>query len=265
MKAESLPQRLIGSVTSQLAQGDRVSLISLVAANLLPIFFALIFGWELGGVAMFYWWENIVIGGYAVLRILLAKQEFNVQKSGPPAKLFLIPFFCFHYFFFCLVHGIFLMVFLSTPDGFPGSMDSPLGDIDHQSRPGPLVIVPALLGIITRALSILPAGAFLSVVGLVASHGISFFRHYLGKREFEATSATREMFRPYGRIVLLQVCIIFGGIFTILVGSPLALVLLLMVVKTIVDAVVHIASHSGKSMLDQAGLAKFRPNVHDIE
>jgi|GEM_PF-5144901 len=59
-----------------------------------------------------------------------------------------------------------------------------------------------------------------------------------------------EMFRPYGRIVLLHVCIIFGGIVIMFLGSPMMLVVLLMVGKTVVDMAVHVASHPGQPDLD---------------
>ncbi len=254
MKPESLPQRLIGSISSQLANGDRVSLVSLLVANLLPVFFALIFGWDVGGMVMFYWWENIVIGGYAIPRILLAKQEFARQKSGPQPKLLLIPFFCFHYFFFCMVHGALLMVFVSFRNGLDGSIGSQFGHVDHSSWPGPTFVIPVFMGMMAEVWSVLPVGGFLSVLGLVASHGVSYFRNYIGKREFEKTTSIQEMFRPYGRIVLLHVCIIFGGAMTMLVGSPLVLVMLLMIGKTLLDAVTHSASHSGRSIfhLEQA-------------
>jgi|GEM_PF-5490609 len=67
MKKLPVPARLIGNIAEQWARGDRVSLVSLIAANLLPVFFALVFGWDLGGVVMFYWWENIIIGLYAIV------------------------------------------------------------------------------------------------------------------------------------------------------------------------------------------------------
>jgi len=245
---------------------DRLAFFSLIAANLLPILIAILFGWDMSDVVLFYWLENIIIGLWVIPRILFAQAEggenaeswlerpgqfeppgtagtaeFVAPRPSPtttpisptgtiglhPAKFFLVPFFCFHYFFFCFVHGIFISVFTS---GFAG---------------GPSMHSPG--GLIRASLGGLSAGGLVALAGLVISHGISFFRNYVGRREYRHTHPMVEMFRPYPRVVILHVCIIFGGFAIMMLGSPMPLVVLLMVGKTLLDATLHAASHGGKT------------------
>src|SRR5512142_1860469 len=73
----------------------------LVAANLLPDLGVLVLGWDIRSALVLFWSENVGTGLFTVLRIALAKGEL-------PMKIFLIPFFLFHFGMFTAVHGIFV-------------------------------------------------------------------------------------------------------------------------------------------------------------
>jgi hypothetical protein len=206
---------------------DRLALVSLIAANVLPILVAILFGWDISDVVLFYWLENIIIGLWVIPRILFAQAEDTGTVGVNQAKFFLVPFFCFHYFFFCFVHGVFITVFTSGFSGGP-PMHSP-GELLRASLGG------------------LSTAGMLALAGLVISHGISFFRNYIGHGEYRQAHPMGEMFRPYPRVVILHVCIIFGGFAVMMLGSPMALVVLLMIGKTILDATLHTASHGGNT------------------
>ncbi len=234
----SLIGRFIGpSLTKTVASADRTALIGLLVANLMPIIFALLFRWDIGGVAMFYWWENIVIGMYAILRIALAAGKPGSVEPPKYTKIFLVPFFCFHYFFFCMVHGVFLLVFFVGPES---TESIGRGDMD---LPGPLFVLPVFGSVMSTAWNSLPTAGVFSVGLLLGSHGLSFARNFLARGEFKNAVPVIEMFRPYGRIVLLHLSILFGGFVTLIFGSPLLLVFLLMVGKTALDVAVHSATH----------------------
>ncbi|MBM4045802.1 MAG: hypothetical protein FJ279_11860 [Planctomycetes bacterium] len=47
------------------------------------------------------------------------------------------------------------------------------------------------------------------------------------------------MFRPYARMVILHVAIIFGGFLTALVGSPIPLLTILIILKLGLDLYFH--------------------------
>ena len=47
------------------------------------------------------------------------------------------------------------------------------------------------------------------------------------------------MFRPYGRIITMQIAILFGAAFVMFLGSPLAMLLILIAVKIVMDLRLH--------------------------
>jgi hypothetical protein len=239
---------------------DRLAFATLLAANILPILLALGFGWDVGDVVTFYWLENIIIGLWVIPRLLTAQGETPIDvdesKSEPThdntdvkvkaksEKYFIVPFFCFHYFMFCFVHGVFVRVFASGALTGKGSAPLPFDTPEGGSWPGPLAFVQFFYLLLSNSLSGLSAGGLLAVTGLMISHGVSYFRNYIGHGEYKRTHAIIEMFRPYPRIIVLHLGIIIGGIATLLLGSPLLLVVILMIGKTILDAKLHLAGHT---------------------
>jgi hypothetical protein len=239
------------------ASGLQGSLVALVVANLLPLFMALLFGWSLINVVIFYWWENVVVGFWTIGRISLVGSDHSAMASrlGIPVqyegalqtnpgselkkmKWFVLPFFMMHYSFFCFVHGVILVGI------FAGS--SPSGEIvdwdpfSAPSWPGPLFIFPLMGSFASHMLVLLSTGGILSLGALIASHGLSFFQNYIGQGEYRRSVAIFEMFRPYGRIMILHLGILIGGALVMTLGSPIYLVLLLIILKTAADIVIHV-------------------------
>ena len=90
-----------------------LSIVALVAVNLIPLAGALFLGWDVGLILLVYWSENLVVGGYNLLKIMVRPAEHPIVFPG---RLFPIAFFCFHYGAFCGVHGFFLLAFFDTSD-----------------------------------------------------------------------------------------------------------------------------------------------------
>ena len=84
------------------------TVIALVLANLIPIYGVLALGWEVFPIMLLFWLENVVIGAFNVLKMLLSEPQDRAKWLG---KLFLVPFFCVHYGMFTLVHGVFVLGF----------------------------------------------------------------------------------------------------------------------------------------------------------
>ncbi|MFA6048453.1 MAG: DUF6498-containing protein [Candidatus Micrarchaeia archaeon] len=196
------------------------SALVLVAANLVPLFGALFWGWGVADLLFAYWAESAVIGFYNAAKILFTAQKIGAAATG----VGLTAFFCVHYGGFMLGHAAFLVAFF----GFP--------------RPD--------LGLL----------AFWAA--LFASHGFSFFYNFLGQKEYEIAAGTRGgesaetapaggmrilselMMRPYARIVLMHVTIIFGGLLFSVFGAPQVVLALLVVLKTAVDLAAHVAERN---------------------
>src|SRR5437870_10558218 len=79
------------------------SAVVLVAANLVPLAGVLFFGWTVFATLLLFWLENVVVGGFNIARMLSAQPQSPAMWA---AKLFLIPFFVFHYGMFVTVHGV---------------------------------------------------------------------------------------------------------------------------------------------------------------
>ena len=220
----------------------RLSAVVLLLANAAPLLGVLFLQWSVGSVLILYWFENIVIGILNVAKMIVsapANDSFVAALAAAPAKepqaatvaapsaqalkLIVIPFFIFHYFFFCAGHGIFIFSMFGSDEGYFGE---PSGF--------------GLLGALGRALEIFATPLALAALVLVVSHVISFFQNYIGAGEYKQLDLRKLMTMPYGRVVALHVTIIAGGFVTLALGQPVWALVVLVVVKTAVDLKMHL-------------------------
>jgi Family of unknown function (DUF6498) len=202
------------------------AVVALVVANAIPLIGVLYFGWSVWTILIVYWLENGIVGVFNVLKMRKAEggddgSAANWTLNGAPAasvaKAGLIGFFIMHYGLFWAVHGIF--VFTLPLFASIGSNGSDLG----------------------------PAPDFWTILFAVAalfiSHGVSYLFNFIGSGEYQRTSPIKQMFAPYGRLVVLHVTIIFGAIAISTTGAPVALVVVLVVLKTALDLALHLREH----------------------
>lgn len=213
--------------------------VALVGVNLIPLFGVLFLGWDLMSIIVLYWLENGVIGVVAVLKIALA-QESDLVPSDPAAilrgrglprfstlaKAGLIPFFVFHYGLFWVVHGVFVFLLPVFAADLAGAVDV--------AGPSPAVVA-------------------VGIVALAVSHGLSFLLNYVGRREYRRVSPGSQMAAPYGRVVVLHVTILVGAFAIAAVGAPIGALAVLVVMKTLVDLVIHLAQHRGLATVAGTG------------
>jgi hypothetical protein len=210
------------------------AVVALIVANLIPLIGVLFFGWSLITVMVLYWLENGIVGLWNIPRIALARGSdtvdgaSNVAIDAANATLLLIPFFVIHYGIFWIGHGLFLAILphfggvLSMDAAAPvGGFMDPLTAFDG----GALSAWGALD---------VSAVAFAGLVMLV-SHGVSFFADYVRRREYLRISPRRQMFSVYGRVIVLHVTILFGGLAIAMLGSPVWILVVLVVAKTYLD------------------------------
>ncbi len=223
----------------------------LVAVNLIPLFGVFFGGWKVYNIVLLYWLETAVIGAINVLRILTASgdpkeiaprllaqrgivegseqwEEVQAQLAKLPAgmkgamhgiKLFMVPFFCVHFGMFMAVHLVFIVALLGG--GMSGRGPSPFDGLSALGdEVGPLLI-----------------GATLS---LFVSHLYSFFANYLGRGEYLRTTPPEQMMRPYGRVVVMHLAILFGAFVALVLGNGVAILLLLVAGKIVIDLKFHL-------------------------
>jgi hypothetical protein len=206
------------------AQPDASAIVLLVAANLVPIAGVLFFGWKVQQVVFLYWMENLVIGGFNVLRILSFKPPGASRDEAAGmllGKLALGAFFLAHYGGFCYGHGEFLAAMFGRDAGG-----------NH------LTVGGMLAGMLSQPFTILCLAA------LLVSHGWSFFRNYLGRGEYQELDVGQMMFAPYKRIVVTHLFIIFGGFAMTALKSQLLPMLVFIAVKTAADLYYHRQEHA---------------------
>jgi hypothetical protein len=238
----------------------------LILANLMPIAGVLFLGWEPGTLLFVYWLESAVVGFFNVvkmaqaegamiggrlpateedarrladlrreaqarsgmsgqiLRVIQQAAEARMaEKGGQPsdgpaepaqakslsalAKIPLIAFFLLHYGIFMAVHGVFLYTFFGLPRA------------------------PAFQWLLTTFL-------------LFTSHGLSYLVYFLGRGEVRMITPSQQMGRPYARIVVMQLTIVFGGMLIQSLQAPALVLVLLVMLKMAVDLFAHSRSHA---------------------
>jgi hypothetical protein len=217
--------RMIDAVVARLPKEQPAALEKplsawvLVLANLVPLVGVLFWGWNVFALLALFWMENVVVGLFFALRMLCADPADAALWLG---KLFMVPFFCFHYGMFTAIHGAF--VFMLFGEG-------------GYRVDGLQLLEPA-----ARAAS--AYGLWLPIAALMASHLFSFLWNYLYRGEFRSAQLPALMAQPYGRVAVLHVAIILGGFGAMALGSPVWALLVLLAMKIGLDLKAHVKEHS---------------------
>ncbi len=174
-----------------------------------PLVGVLLLGWEMYGLMLLFWAENVISGVWRMARISFIR--------GPMAgsliqRLFLTVFFAVHYGLFCVVHLVFVYLLFGS-GGF---------------RAG-----PGLDMVSTIANDLLHGGRGWALLALAVGYGIEFVRWMHSPRD--TASVGKLMGAAYGRIVVLHVALIGGGFLVLLLDAPRLVMLLLIGLKILID------------------------------
>jgi hypothetical protein len=167
----------------------------------------LLLDWPVLSIMLLFWLENVLIGGFNVLKML----STGVRRGRLmlAAAVGTSVFFTVHYGLFTLVHGIFVVtLFSSLRDG------------------GPYAEFFAVLREVSQP------GFFIAFAVLAAMQLIEFVDW---RRKPPPATPADLMAAPYGRIIILHVTIILGGFLILQLGTPVAGVLLLVALKLLAD------------------------------
>lgn len=157
--------------------------------------------------------------------------------TGGFGRAIIAVWFVFHYGIFWVGHGIFVFALPSflwaggstSCDGFPVFPELPIDSATCTSSP---------FGEVNWS------NVTIAAVALFLSHGASFFLNYIGKSQYLTTSAMRQMFAPYSRVVVLHLTILVGAFAVAIIGAPIGALLVLVVVKTVFDLNLHLRTHA---------------------
>jgi hypothetical protein len=205
-----------------------LTVLFLVAVNLIPLFGVLFLGWGLFPIMVLYWLENGIVGLFNLPKIALASGPVVGPGTGGPARpnqlpglvgrVSLMVFFVFRYGIFWAVHGVFVFVLFGGSENPSSASGGPFG-------------------------MELPDWWTLAAISLFLSHGVSFVTNFLGRREYLAVSSSEQMREPYSRVMVLHATILAGGFLIAILGTPVAALGLLVVLKTAIDVRAHLKEH----------------------
>lgn len=189
-------------------------LLLLIALNMIPLLGVLLWQWDIFMVILLFWLENAVIGVFNWLKILGCRGNKNNEPQLKPwyANLGLSVFFLFHYGFFTSGHG---MIILNIFDkGFSGSpLDVWLWVYDW-------------LQSIDQVL-------WLAIAAMIAYWLFDLIQFWLHERQTKDVG--KQMMEPYSRIVIAHLVLLFGAFVVLKFGFELAIVILLVLVKTFIN------------------------------
>ncbi len=182
------------------------SVIALIAANFIPIFGVLFFGWDLFTLLILYWAESAVIGFYTIFKLIIV---------GKYLAILLVPFFIIHFGAFMVGHLLAIMALLNVQ----------INIFKFEE------FYPIFFKI---------SYAFM---GLVISHGISFFVNFIGEEKFKILEKGKALgmieWQPYKRVLLMHFVIILSGFLIVFFRINTTPLILLVGLKTIVDLKSH--------------------------
>lgn len=186
------------------------SIATLIALNALPIYGVIGWGWQSFDLIFLYWLENLIIGVFTVLRLLLRPYRHGVDLVLP---LFFAPFFSMHYGLFCLGHGSFIFSL------FGGDRFAYRGFADALFNIWP-VLQDNHLFWAAACLLLLQLFDWLRDVRL---HGLG------------SANVKDLMVAPYRRIVVLHITILASGFALGALEEPVTGLIILVVLKTVFD------------------------------
>jgi hypothetical protein len=185
-------------------------MMALVALNALPIYGVFAWGWQSFDLIFLYWLENLIIGVFTLLRMLIRPYGHVIELVMP---LFLGPFFTLHYGMFCLGHGVFVFSL------FAGDRFDTAGISDVLTHIWPVLQDNHLLW---AAICLLLLQVF-DWMRDIAKNGLGF------------DNARDLMMAPYRRIVVLHITIIASGFALGALDEPLVGLVILVLMKTAFD------------------------------
>ena len=211
----------------------RASSLVLILANLIPVIGVLLYEWNVLSILLLYWTESVIIGVLNVARMAVSDsgnvlqgvlaladrpipdevRDNMPQIGGSVLKYILIPFFVVHYGMFCYGH-------LMAVVGIFGD-----GGISLRAS--------------TSLFEYWQPTFWIAVVAVFASHLYSFMANFIGEGEYKRANLMLLMHRPYGRIIAMHVAIVLGAGLVMWLGSPLPMLLILILIKTGLDMRLH--------------------------
>jgi len=196
-----------------------LSTIFLLASNAVPLYGVLFLHWQIFPLVLIYWLENIVVGGYNVLRLAVDDPSSTWRWIG---KLIVIPIFVLHFGVFTFIHGVFVFILF--------------GGRGYRSH------IPPTPAIVLQAIR--ETGIWFALVAVVIAHGVTFVWNFLLGGEYKNVPLWDLVRQPYARVLVLHLVVFFTALALTRGHTPLYGLVLLVILKTGADLMSHQAERS---------------------
>jgi hypothetical protein len=222
-----------------------ISFIFIIGANSIPVIGVIFLNWNPFMILFIYWGESLIIGIFNLLKMFISGSIENghFSPSGFAGAAGLCAFFTVHYGLFMFVHGIFLVVFMIL--SLSMSIEGGGGDID------PFSFISSIYPGEMTAAELLES-EFSAVIALFLSHLVSFYLYFIKPGEYNHTTADVYMMRPYKRIFIMHLTIIFGAFALFISGFKSAVFIIIWIgLKILFDLKIHVSELKKSPSLPQ--------------
>ncbi len=232
------------------------SLIFLIIANFATLIFALFYNLSTLQILLLYWFESVIIGFFNILKMLVVDWDKKFNKLLILiSKIFMIPFFTFHYGLFMAAHFIFIIL---------------LSSINSMSNTLPW---NAIFPILKSALLIIA----IPVLLIFISHTFSFINNFMLNNEYTKTNIGEIMGLPYSRVFVMQFVLVFGAWISLFITAyfknasfQTGFIVLFIILKTYTDIKSHVKERtkydiinlSSKNNMVQKNIFKYFKNIN---
>lgn len=197
-----------------------ISVLGLLASNIVVIIWALIENWDLSFLMLVYWTQSVIIGVFWFFTIVTYKNAYRKYTEDPfelPDKLneisrlelglfFLMHFGCFHFVYF---------IFLLAP-----------ARLEQKAFEFPL-------------------WPFVIFTGLFFINQLIWSINFAGKSEHKPANISKLMGFPYARVIPIHLAIILGCWASDKGFNPRFTLLIFLTLKTVVDVFMHMQQKKG--------------------
>lgn len=182
-----------------------ISILFLIAANVVPIIGTLFFNWSVFEIIFIYWCESGIIGFFNLLKIMIKTRPIFLA-------IFLCIFFTIHFGGFMFGHLMFIFILFAD-------QSINLNIIYEFIYPISALFISHLVSFIYNFIG---------------------KEEYKSSND----SLTFDMLPPYKRIFIMQFVLVLGGMLITLFNNKIVGLVLLIIIKTIIDINSHIKSHN---------------------
>lgn len=191
-----------------------LSTIFLLASNAVPLYGVVFLHWQIFPLVLIYWLENAVVGGYNVLRLLIADPASTWRWVG---KLLVIPIFVVHFGVFTLIHGVFIFILFGGPY--------------YRSH------IPPTPALVLQAIR--ETGIWFALLSVVIAHGVTFVWNFVLAGEYKNVPLWDLVRQPYARVLVLHIVVFLTALALSRGHTPLYGLVLLVALKTVADLMSH--------------------------